>query len=48
LNATQLARDKFNALFAAHDAKDEREDVWKMKLELKQGKKVTTKNVKPQ
>jgi hypothetical protein len=48
LNATELARDKFNALFAAHDAKNEREASQEEKLALKTDKKATTKNVKPQ
>jgi hypothetical protein len=48
LNATELARTKFNALFAAHDAKGERAAGLKEKLALKTSKKVTTKNGKPQ
>ena len=48
LNATELARAKFNALFAAHDAKDERAAAQEEKLALKTSKKAPTKNVKPQ
>jgi hypothetical protein len=47
LNATELARAKFNALFAAHDAEDERATSREEKLELKTSKKAATKNVKP-
>lgn len=46
--ATELARAKFNALFAAHDANDERAAAQEEKLALKTSKKATTKNVKPQ
>jgi hypothetical protein len=48
LNATDLARNKFNALFAAHDAKDIRADAQPQKSALKKVKKAGTKNVKPQ
>jgi hypothetical protein len=48
LNTTELARDKFNALFAAHDAKDIRAAAEEQKSALKTVKKAGTKNVKPQ
>jgi len=48
LNATELARDKFNALFAAHDAKDIRAATEEQKSVLKTVKKEAEKNVKPQ
>jgi hypothetical protein len=52
LNATELARNKFNALFAAHDAKDIRAAAQQQNSALKTVKKavnkVATKNVKPQ
>jgi hypothetical protein len=48
LNATELARNKFNALFAAHDAKDIRSATQQRKSALKTVKKAATKNVKPQ
>jgi hypothetical protein len=48
LNATELARNKFNALFAAHDAKDIRAAAQQRKSALKTVKKAATKNVKPQ
>jgi hypothetical protein len=47
LNATELARDKFNALFAAHDAKDIRADAQQQQESaLKTVKKSATKNSK--
>jgi hypothetical protein len=48
LNATELARNKFNALFAAHDAKDVHAAEQHRKPALKIVKKDGTKNVKPQ
>jgi len=48
LNAAELARNKFNALFAAHDAKDIRAAAQQQKSASKTVKKVATKNVKPQ
>jgi hypothetical protein len=48
LNATELARDKFNALFATHDAKDIRATAEEQKSVLKTVKKEAKKNVKPQ
>jgi hypothetical protein len=48
LNATELARNKFNALFAAHDAKDVRAAAQQRKSALKTVKKAAMKNVKPQ
>jgi hypothetical protein len=42
----ELARDRFNVLLAAQDAKDEREAVQR-KLILKTAKQVTTNNTKP-
>jgi hypothetical protein len=46
LNANELARDKFNALFKAHDAKDKRAAALKQKIALKNGEKATPKKVK--
>jgi hypothetical protein len=46
LNATELARNKFNALFAAHDAKDLRAATEKQEFALKTAKKEAKKNVK--
>jgi hypothetical protein len=43
LNATELARDKFNALFADHDAKDERAAEQQQKPPLKIVKKADKK-----
>lgn len=48
MNSTELARDKFNALFAAHDAKDIREAANQQKSASKTVKKLAKKNVKPQ
>jgi hypothetical protein len=48
LNATELARNKFNALFAAHDAKDIRAAAEEQKSALKTVKKEAKKNVEPQ
>jgi hypothetical protein len=48
LNATELARDKFNALFATHDAKDIRAAAEEQKSTLNTVKKEAKKNVKPQ
>jgi hypothetical protein len=47
LNASELARDKFNALFAAHDAKDKREAAKRPKLALNMAKKPARKIGKP-
>jgi hypothetical protein len=47
LNAIELARDRFNALFAAHDAKDKREAAKRPKLALNMAKKPARKNGKP-
>jgi hypothetical protein len=46
LNATELARNKFNALFAAHDAKDIRAAAEEQKSALKTVEKETKKNLK--
>jgi hypothetical protein len=46
LNATELAREKFYALFAAHDADDIRAAA-QQKPSLKTVKKAAIKNVKP-
>jgi hypothetical protein len=43
LNATELARDKFNALFAVQDAKDLRAAERQLKPPLKTVKKAVTK-----
>ena len=48
MNATELARNKFNALFAAYDAKDIRAAAEEQKFALKTIKKEAKKNVKPQ
>jgi hypothetical protein len=48
LNATELARNKFNALFAAHDAKDIRAAAEEQRSALKTVEKETNKNVKRQ
>jgi hypothetical protein len=48
LNATELARNKFNALFAAHDAKDIRSAAVEQKSALKKVEKDTKKDVKRQ
>jgi len=52
LDAIELAREKFNALFAAHDAKDIRSAAEEQKSALKtvkkEGKKEGKKNVEPQ
>ena len=48
MNATELARDKFNALFATHDAKDIRAAAEEQKSVLKTVKKKAKKNVEPQ
>jgi hypothetical protein len=46
LNANKLARDKFNALFTAHDAKDKRAAAQQQKIVLKTDEKATPKKVK--
>jgi hypothetical protein len=48
LNATELARNKFNALFAAHDAKDIRAAAEEQKSALKTVKKEAKKNIEQQ
>ena len=48
MNATELARNKFNALFADYDAKDTRAAAEEQKSALKTVKKETKKNVEPQ
>jgi hypothetical protein len=48
LNATELARNKFNALFAAHDAKDIRAAAEEQKPSLNTVKREEKKNVEPQ
>ena len=47
VNAIELARHKFNALFAAHDAKDKREAAKRPKLALNMAKKPARQNGKP-
>ena len=47
MNATELARNKFNALFAAHDAKDIRAAAQEQKPASKTIENQATKNVKP-
>ena len=47
MNTNELARNKFNALFAAHDANDIRADAQQQKPISKTVKKAATKNVKP-
>ena len=46
MNATELARNRFNALFAAHDAKDIRAAAEEQKSALKTVEKETKKNLK--
>jgi len=46
LNATELARNKFNALFAAHDAKEMRSAAEEQNSSLKTVTKEAKKNVK--
>lgn len=48
LNATELARNKFNALFADYDAKNIRATAEGQKSALKTAKKSARKHVKPQ
>ena len=48
MNATELARNKFDALFADHDAKAISPLAKQQKPTLKIVKKATLKNVKPQ
>jgi hypothetical protein len=48
VNATELARNKFNALFADHDAEDTRAVARQQKSALKGVKKAATEKVKPQ
>jgi len=48
LNSTELARNKFDALFAAHDAKDTRVTAQQKKTALKPAKKTKTKKAKQQ
>jgi len=48
VNATELARNKFNALFADHDAEDTRAAARAQKPALKTVKNAATENVKPQ
>ena|ERR1700730_3945492 len=48
VNATELARNKFNALFADHDAEDTRAAACRQKPALKTVKKAATEKVKPQ
>jgi hypothetical protein len=48
MNATELARNKFNALFAAHDAEDQRAAIEKQEPAPKTVKKEAKKNVDPQ
>jgi hypothetical protein len=48
LNATELARNKFNALFAAHDAKDIQAAADEQRSGLKTVEKETNKNMKRQ
>ncbi len=48
MNATELARNKFNALFADHDAEDTRAAARQRKPALKAVKKAAMKKIKPQ
>jgi hypothetical protein len=45
LNANELARDKFNASFTPHDAKDKRAAALQQRIALKTGEKATPKKV---
>jgi hypothetical protein len=46
LNANKLARDKFDALFTAHDAKDKRAAAQQQKIALKTSGTAILKKVK--
>jgi hypothetical protein len=46
LNTNEFARDKFNALFTAHDVKDKRAAAQQQKIALKTGEKATPEEVK--
>ena len=46
MNATELARNKFNALFAAQDAKDIRAAAHQQESALKTVKNAAAKNAK--
>ena len=48
MNPTELARNKFNALFAAHDAKDIHAAAGEQKPALNTVKKEEKKDVEPQ
>jgi hypothetical protein len=48
VNATEIARNQFNALFADHDAKDTRAEARQQKPALKTVKKAATEKVKLQ
>jgi len=48
MNSTELARNKFNSLFAAHDAKDARAAVQQKKPAFMPVKKAQSKNAKLQ
>jgi hypothetical protein len=48
LNSNEIARNKFKALFAAHDSKNLRVTTEQQKPALKAFKKAATKNAKPQ
>jgi hypothetical protein len=47
LNSNELARDKFNALFAAHDAKDSSANAQQREPASKALKKAVPENSKP-
>jgi hypothetical protein len=48
VNATEIARNKFNALFADHDAKDTHAETHHQKPAVKTVKKRATEKVQPQ
>jgi len=48
VNATEIARNKFNALFADHEAEDTRAAARQQKPALKAIKKAAMKKIKPQ
>ena len=48
MNATELARNKFDALFAHHDAKETRAAAEEQESALKTVKKAAKQNSKPE
>jgi hypothetical protein len=48
MNSSELARNRFNSLFAAHDAKNAPAAAQEKRPPLKKIKEATTKNVRAQ